>query len=218
MSFIRLENVSFDYQNKGFRINDVTLGLDLGSITVLCGKNGSGKTTLSKLMMGILKPCTGHVLVNGSNIEKQSLAKTAKDVGYLFQNPERQLFCLTVLDEIAFSLKYNREDARQSHQKAKELLERFFMSDKANEYPLRLSGGEKQRLALLAVFAIKPKFFILDEPTTGLDKQNKDRLFAILKDFKAQGAGICIITHDKTLIERLSGQDCNDGEGKDSKR
>lgn len=78
------------------------------------------------------------------------------------------------------------------------------MRDKAGEFPLKLSRGEKQRLALLAVFAMRPNFYILDEPSSGIDEENKQKLIVMLKEIKRKGAGMCIITHDKTLTEHLA--------------
>lgn len=204
MSFIRLEEVSFGYIKTCLQISNVTLEFNCGTIAMLTGKNGSGKTTLSKLMMGILKPQKGSILVDGQDICKQNLADTAKKTGYLFQNPERQLFCTSVLEEIAFSFRQRGQDEDTSMENAKELLKRFSMAGKAGEYPLRLSGGEKQRLALLCVFALKPKYYILDEPSSGIDRDNKEILMGMLRNLKAEGAGICIITHDKMLINNLS--------------
>ncbi len=202
MSFIVLDNISFGYQKTLFQISDVSLELDRGSIAILTGKNGSGKTTLSKLMMGILKPQKGRVLVDGQDIRKQNLADTAKNVGYLFQNPERHLFCASVLEEVAFSFRQRGQGG--CLEEARLLLDRFSMADKSQEYPLRLSGGEKQRLALLCVLAMKPGYYILDEPSSGIDNENKCKLVEMLNDLKAEGAGVCIITHDKALIRSLA--------------
>jgi len=201
---ISLERVSFGYKKTAFHIDDLSLDFYCGETAVLTGRNGSGKTTLSKLMIGILKPDKGDIFIDGSNIKKHSLAQNAKSAGYLFQNPERQLFCNTVLEEIIFSLRQTGLDEPAARIRAEELLKQFSMEDKAASYPLKLSGGEKQRLALLTVLAMEPKYYILDEPSSGIDRDNKQILTDMLNRLKAAGAGLCIITHDEELIESLA--------------
>jgi energy-coupling factor transport system ATP-binding protein len=203
-AYIELDSVGFGYKKTGFSINDVSLKFFSGEAAVLTGGNGSGKTTLSKLMMGILKPDKGRVLVCGQDIKKSSLPSIAKKAGYLFQNPERHLFCETALDEIKFSLLHCGQDEASAEENAKELLSRFSMLERAGDFPLKLSRGEKQRLALLSVIAMKPSYYILDEPSSGIDEENKRKLVAILEELKAGGAGLCVITHDKALTERLA--------------
>lgn len=203
-AYIELCDISFGYKKTGFLIDDVSLKLHRGQTAVITGSNGSGKTTLCKLIMGILKPESGSVTVDGRDMSKCSLSDTAKSIGYLFQNPERQLFCATALEEIKFSLKHRGEDDEQAGAHASELLSRFSMRDKADEFPLKFSRGEKQRLALLSVFAMKPPFYILDEPSSGIDEENKSRLFSMIEEIKSGGAGLCIITHDKALKNTLA--------------
>jgi energy-coupling factor transport system ATP-binding protein len=201
---ISLAHVGFGYKKTSFLIEDLSLDFFLGETAVLTGRNGSGKTTLSKLMIGILKPDKGDIFIDGNNIKKRSLAENAKTAGYLFQNPERQLFCNTVLEEVAFSLKQKGFDEAAAGERALELLGEFSMEDKADAHPMKLSGGEKQRLALLAVFAMEPKYYILDEPSSGIDRENRQKLFQMLRRLKTTGAGLCIITHDGELTEALA--------------
>ena len=213
-TYIELKNVSYAYKKTGFSIKDVSFALGRGETTVLSGGNGSGKTTLSKLMMGILKPDSGHVLIEGGDTKKMALHETAKRIGYLFQNPERQLFCSTVLEEITFSLRHAGADAASAQQKAAALLAQFSMGAHADDFPLKLSRGEKQRLALLAVFAMDPPYYILDEPSSGIDSENKQKLIGMLEDIRSNGAGLLLITHDKELKERLADRVITVAEGR----
>jgi len=221
---IRLDNVSFGYKKAAstvktaFYLSEITLDLFRGEAVVLAGRNGSGKTTLSKLMIGIFKPDKGDVFVDGYNLKKRTLAQTAKSAGYLFQNPERQLFCNTVLEEVMFSLRHTgiyQKDADQDAvqpalaeasaiEKAKSLLAQFSLSEKEASYPLKLSGGEKQRLALLTILAMELEYYILDEPSKGLDEGNREILIEILAGLKRAGKGLCIITHDAALAGSLA--------------
>ncbi|MGI5849273.1 MAG: energy-coupling factor ABC transporter ATP-binding protein [Christensenellales bacterium] len=202
--YIELDNISFGYKKTGFRIRGVSARLYNRETTIITGGNGSGKTTLSKLMIGILKADSGKTFVCGQDIKNMSLSAAAEKVGYLFQNPDRQLFCSTAMEEIMFSLRQKGVDERAAAETARALLARFSMAHKANEFPLKMSRGEKQRLALLAVFVMNPGFYILDEPSSGIDEENKDKLVGMLEEFKQQGAGLCIITHDNALISRLA--------------
>jgi energy-coupling factor transport system ATP-binding protein len=200
-AYIDLEDINFTYKKTRFSIDGLSLKLYGGQTAVITGGNGSGKTTLSKIMMGIIRPDGGAVAVDGRDIKKSRLAETAARIGYLFQNPERQLFCSTALEEIAFSLAHRGESKETAAVKADALLARFSMETKANDFPLKLSRGEKQRLALLAVFAMRPRYYILDEPSAGIDEGNKQKLIEMLGEIEESGAGMCIITHDKELIK-----------------
>lgn len=202
--FIELKNVNYRYKKTGFEITDMSLKLFKEQCTILRGRNGSGKTTLSKLIMGIIEAQSGSIIVEGQDIHKNNLSDNARKIGYLFQNPDRHFFCSTAKEEIKFSLLHNGYNQSQAEEKANKLLERFGLSDKANSFPLKLSGGEKQRLALLAVFAANPPFYILDEPISGIDKGMKSSVIDMLKQFKSSGNGLCIITHDKTITQKLS--------------
>lgn len=203
-AYIKLSGVNFVYEKTGFSISDVSLELCRGKATALTGCNGSGKTTLGKLIMGILKPDSGSIFVDGQDIKKLRLFETAKKIGYLFQNPERQIFCATALEEIMFSLQHSGEDRQEAERHALELLARLAMRGRKDDHPLKLSRGEKQRLALLCVFAMDPPYFILDEPTAGLDANSKCELISMLDELKDSGVGILIITHDRELIERAA--------------
>ncbi len=202
--FIQFKNVCFEYKKTGFKIEDFSLCLHSGETTVLAGHNGCGKTTVSKLLLSILKPHSGDVFIDGKSVNDMRLADISKHVGYLFQQPDRQLFCQTAIEEITFSFIQNGTDEQTSVETAKQLLEKFGLSEKACEYPLMLSRGEKQRLAFAAVYAMKPKFYVLDEPSSGLDVENKQSLMGLIKSLKQQGVGFLIITHDKEMMTGLA--------------
>ena len=201
---IRLNNVNYRYSRTGFSLSDISLRFLSGEMTILTGHNGSGKTTLSKLMIGIFKPQAGKVLIDGIDIRKQPLAQNARRVGYLFQNPERQLFSNTVLEEVMYSLRQTGVGEEQAEAQARALLGQFSLAEKAGVYPLKLSGGQKQRLALLAVLALRPDYYILDEPLTGIDRTDRQGLIELLAKIKLSGCGMCVITHDCDLLDGLA--------------
>ncbi|MCL2023080.1 MAG: energy-coupling factor ABC transporter ATP-binding protein [Oscillospiraceae bacterium] len=209
---ITLEDVVFAYQNGGFEVS--VDALTLGFCTVVLGDNGSGKTTLGKLCAGILRPDKGAVYYDGADIAQWSLGKIGRSVGYLFQEPSRQLFAQTPLEEIAFPLEIRGESKKNAEKKARELLAEFELSDIADSNAYTLSRGEKQRLAIAAAMAVSPNFFILDEPTTGLDEPRKSILLSALNNLKTKGVGLLVITHDRGFARRLDAQTLTMGGGR----
>ncbi len=193
---IKLENLSFNYKNENI-LNNINIEFSSNEITVIQGDNGAGKTTLSKIIMGIEKNFTGEIYLFNKNIKELSLSEIAKDIYYCFQNPSRQLFCETVYEEMAFSLKYQNK----SLDNIEKILKDFGLWHLKDEYPMNLSGGEKQRLVIAVGIALEPKFLILDEPTSSLDIDNIDKLIRILKSLEI---GMLIISHDKYFINSIT--------------
>jgi energy-coupling factor transport system ATP-binding protein len=169
--------------------------------TVITGPNGSGKTTLGKLMIGIIEPPKGSVLLEGKCIKNFTPGYIGQKIGYLFQNPDLQLFTLNVRDELSFSDRFmgHRNDSIESE--VDEILRIFQLSMLQERIPFNLSRGERQRLALACLIINRPGFLILDEPTTGLDSTGKKILIDILRSQIKNGTGICIISHDNCFIK-----------------
>jgi energy-coupling factor transport system ATP-binding protein len=150
-------------------VRDLSFRIGKGEFVAILGANGAGKTTTVKLIDGLLKPTSGRMLVNGLDTAKTRVSERAKQVGFLFQNPDRQICKNTVREEILFGLQTVRaeegEEALQA--RCEEVLRDFsFMGD---EEPFSLSRGQRQRVALASILAVEPEILILDEPTTGLD-------------------------------------------------
>ena len=205
MNKISLENVSFRYsQTKNDVIKNLSMDIYSKDITIIQGANGSGKTTLSKLCCNIYKPNNGIVTIFSKDAKNLSLSDVAKDIYYLFQDPQKQLFCESVEDEIAFALKYQNYTLAQIEQTTNKMLELFNLNDIKKSYPLLLSGGEKQRLAIACGVAIKPKLMIMDEPTSSLDTENMINLVNIILKLKHDyNMGFLIISHDLDFINRI---------------
>jgi energy-coupling factor transport system ATP-binding protein len=165
---IALRRVEFSYPKGQFHFFCDDATFPAGQVTLISGANGSGKTTLSKLMCGILRPSRGTLLINGAPASDWSLGKIGKVVGYLFQEPARQLFTATVWEEMTFIDGINGVPTEQTAEKAEKLLSAFGLLGLRDNNTFRLSRGEKQRLALCAILMQGAKFLILDEPTTGL--------------------------------------------------
>lgn len=204
LNSIELKNVSFEYVKGKETIKNIDINIDVKDITCIIGPNGSGKTTLGKLMVGILKPGLGEIYLMGKNISDMSLGQIGKKIGYLFQNPEKQFFSNTVKDEIKFILEVKGLDEKYIEEKTESLLGLFQLDDIKTSFPLKLSQGEKQRLALAAILANEPEYLILDEPTKGLDMERRNILIQLLKDLHNKGIGMTIITHDHVFVNKIS--------------
>jgi energy-coupling factor transport system ATP-binding protein len=202
---INFENVCFTYPNKS---NERTFELIIenfspGLCTAVLGENGSGKTTLGKLVVGILRPNSGRVLYNREDIANWKLGKIGQQIGYLFQEPSRQIFAPNPIEEIAFPLELRGMSKPEAEKKARELLAEFGLENIANSTTYTLSRGEKQRLAIASIMACEPRFFVLDEPNTGLDMRQRNILSELLKKLMSRSIGVLIISHDLKFVEEL---------------
>ena len=204
LGFIELKNLSFRYKEDKAIIDNMNLKITKDEITTIIGANGSGKTTLGKLMMGILKPISGQVYIENRDITDMTLAEIGSKIGYLFQNPEKHFFSNTVEDELGFVPRTMGCNEDVLEREIQELLILFQLQHLRESYPLLLSQGEKQRLAIATIISNKPEYLILDEPTTGLDVKRKNILISLLRDLKQKGIGMTIISHDDFFIEQLS--------------
>ena len=166
---ITLENVSFAYADQGPSVQDVSFRLEKGEFAAILGANGAGKTTTVRLMDGLLKPTSGRVLIDDMDTAKSQVSERARKVGFLFQNPDRQICKNTVKEEILFGLRTVRGDEGEEALQARtdEVLKDFHFT--GDEEPFSLSRGQRQRVALASILAVEPEILILDEPTTGLD-------------------------------------------------
>ncbi|TEB08078.1 Energy-coupling factor transporter ATP-binding protein EcfA2 [Pelotomaculum schinkii] len=205
MAYIELENVSFCYPGQSRPVlREINLSIFNKGVTAITGANGSGKTTFSKLLTGILTPTKGRIKLNGQLLTSLTLAQIGRQIGYVFQNPDKQLFCETVEEEIDFGVRNLGLPPDQAAQKVREVMDYFELTRHAQAYPLSLSAGEKRRLALAAVFALEPGLLLLDEPTTGLDPYRKKVLGDYLDKVLGAGRGVVLISHDQKFINRYA--------------
>jgi len=195
--------VQYTYEKSGFTLDCACLSVEAGESILINGAIGSGKSTLGKLMTGILKPGRGDLLLNGAVANEYPLGYIGQTVGYLFQEPGRQLFCSTVGEELLFKASFLGQDLTSAKERAGMLLQRFGLTHLQERGVFHLSRGEKQRLALAAVMMQQPQLLILDEPTSGLDQEMRDTLYDLLDDLLEGGVSVALISHDSIMVRRF---------------
>jgi energy-coupling factor transport system ATP-binding protein len=195
-SILRVEDLVYSYPGYGYEaLRGINLEIGEGEFIALIGQNGSGKTTLAKHFNGLLKPGSGRVLLKGRLTSDYKQHQIARVAGYVFQNPDHQIFCNTVYDEVAFGLKTLGEPPSSMEKRVAEALETVGLSGYEKKVPFALSKGERQRVAVASVLAVRPEVLILDEPTTGLDEGQQRALMEMLARLNGRGHTIIIITH-----------------------
>ncbi len=202
--YIQVENLVYRYPDGTVALRGINLSIHDGDFIALVGQNGSGKTTLSKCLNGLFKPSQGCVVVDGLDTRTTSITQMAKRVGYVFQNPDHQLFNSNVWDEIAYgprNIQLPDEEVRARVEEAVQvvgLAERYL-----KQHPFFLTKGLRQRVAIGSILALRPKVIIVDEPTTGQDVKQSLEIMDFLEDLhRERGHIIIIITHDMPIVAR----------------
>lgn len=195
---LELVNVSYIYDVgtpfERYALKNVSLSIPFGSFVGIVGNSGSGKTTLSKIMKGLIAPSSGHVLYDGVEVSSK---ENKNSIGLVFQYPEFQLFDSTVIKDVMFgplNLGYNKKtafDMAKCALSSLDLDETFYNRD-----PFCISGGEKRRVSIAGILAMKPQTLILDEPTAGLDFATQKLLFDVLRILNKEGKTIILISHN----------------------
>jgi len=201
---IEAKNVYFTYPNDVEALKGVSLTIKNGEFVAIMGENGAGKTTLVKHFNGLLKPTKGTVHIDRVNTTKVSVATLARNVGFVFQNPDHQLFSETVEEEIAFALKNFGFKEKIIKRRVTWALNLLGLTKYRKTSPFMLSGGERKRVALASVLAWNPKILMLDEPTIGQDYRQKEKLLQFILQMKAQRKTIIIVTHDVEFVAECS--------------
>lgn len=214
MDFLEFRKLDFKYNGDRHIFKNIDLSISKEICTAIIGPNGSGKTTIGKLMTGILRPERGSVFLEGKDILSFTPGQTGKKIGYLFQNPDLQIFTLSVSEELSFAHRFLGDPSGDIEREVDRMLRLFHLYDLKDQVPFNLSRGERQRLALASVMMNKPEYLILDEPTTGLDSVCKNILTDILKVHLKKGTGMSIISHDHDFIKNLANRVIKINDGK----
>lgn len=189
----------------GFKsLSNITLDIREREFIAILGHNGSGKTTLARHLNGLLKPSAGKVTVAGKDTARSSIFEIGKDVGYVFQNPDHQIFSDTVYDEVAFSLKIRKFSEEEIKSRVGEALKAVGLEGYEEEDPFCLTKGNRQRVAVASILSARPKIIILDEPTTGLDYREQKKMMSLIKQLNESGHTIIMITHTMWVVSEYA--------------
>lgn len=194
---LEFKDVCFSY-NETANVHNLNVKIEKGDFTAITGSNGAGKSTFSKLCNGLLQPSKGDVFVLGENTRRCKVSDLAKNIGFLFQNPDRQICCNTVEEEIAFSLKNNRLERTEIEKRVNATIQEFGFDPKVE--PFNMSRGQRQRLCLACLIALDPKILILDEPTTGLDYRECMEVMSRIQKLNEKGTTVIMVCHDMEVV------------------
>ncbi|MCI8366297.1 MAG: ABC transporter ATP-binding protein [Eggerthellaceae bacterium] len=214
---IEFKNVCASYDVEVPILKDVSFTINDGDFLAVVGTNGAGKSTTMRLVNGLLKPTAGEVLIDGVPTTQLKTSELARKVGFLFQNPDRQICCNTVREELMFGFKALGEEGSQAQARVDALIERFGFDPQAE--PFLLNRGTRQLLALASIIALEPPVVVLDEPTTGLDFRECSKVMDIIAEMNARGTTVIMVCHDmevvadyaKRVIAMTAGQVVADG-------
>ena len=197
---LELDQVSFAYPGQAPALNRVSISIKAGEFIGLAGRNGSGKTTLTRVMVGLAKPATGRVWLDGDPVQAGGPAMMARTIGYVFQNPDRQIFRDTVASEVAFGPEQLGWNETEREAAVAAALQMTGLADAAAAYPRGLTRSLRQRVAIASALALRPRLLILDEPTSGQDAEEQMQLMTLLTELNGKGIGIILVTHDMELL------------------
>lgn len=197
---IRFDDVSFAYPNGHVAIENVSLSIAAGEAVAIVGQNGAGKTSTAKVMNGLYKPSTGDVTVAGENTKSRTTAQISRKVGYVFQNPDDQIFHNDVYSEIEFGPKTLGYTGSELEDRVHAAAELSGVSAQLDENPYNLPFSTRKFVAIASTLAMGCEAFILDEPTAGQDLAGMETIGRIVESLKAEGRAVVTITHDMQFV------------------
>lgn len=195
-SCVVVQDLWYEYEGTVEALRGIDLAIPDGAFVAVLGQNGSGKTTLVRQFNGLLRPTGGRVLVYGRDTSECTLGELARQVGYVFQNPDHQIFCPTVREEIAFgprNLGLAEDEIRDRCQHA---MEYFGLTAFADAPPAVLGFGLRRKVSIAAVYTMQPQILVMDEPTAGLDWRLTLDLMHLAQEMHSRGHTIIVVTHD----------------------
>lgn len=193
---IEIKNASFAYPNGYRALEHITLTINEGERVAIVGQNGAGKTTCVKMMNGLHRPVEGDVIVDGVNTKSVTTATTARVVGYVFQNPDEQIFNNTARKEIEYMLRYMKKDKQEIEARVKKAVDLTQIEKYLDTNPYEIPYPIRKFVSIAAVIATDPKYIILDEPTAGQDLHGTRVLSSLIAELHKEGKTIITITHD----------------------
>lgn len=202
MKVVETKHLTYQYPDGTIALNKINFAASKGKIVMLLGPNGAGKSTLFLHLNGILQPTSGSLEIDGAPVsyKRQDLMKLRQKVGIVFQNPDDQLFAPTVQEDVAFGPMNMDLSKQEVKVRVKEALNRVGMENFEKKAPHLLSGGQKKRVAIAGILAMRPEIMVLDEPTSGLDPKGAFQIMKLLLRLNKEGMTIVIATHDVDIV------------------
>ncbi len=201
---IEVTRLEFAYPNGPAILHEIDFRIKAGEFVALIGQNGAGKTTLLKHLNGLLKPTSGMIAIDGIDTRQSTTGKLSQKVGFLFQNPDHQIFMPTVAREIGFGPKNLGLSKVEVTQRVAEAAEAVGLTPFLEQNPIFLSKGQRQRVAFASLLSMRPEVLVLDEPTTGQDYQEGIEIMEMVSVLNQQGHTILFVTHDMELVARYA--------------
>ena len=211
---IEIKDVSFTYPGAVEALNHISLNIYEGDFLGIIGENGAGKSTLVKHFVGLLRPTQGEINVFGNPLSDQTTGSLAKRIGLVMQNPDYQLFNSSVYEEIKVGPKRYGLSGEEIEARIQNAMQDTGIEDLSDRHPLSLSWGDRQKVALASILAMKPELIIFDEPTTGQDLEGRMQFLELAKNLNEDGYTIVVITHDMELITSYTKRCIVMGDGK----
>ena len=199
-AIIETRNLSYSYPGGIRALRGIDLDIRQGEFIAIIGSNGSGKTTLAKHFNGLLKPSQGRVTVHGMDTRSTRVSELSRIVGFVFQNPDHQIFSYSVWEEASFGLKLHKLDGDVVEQQTSEALQAVSLDELRDRHPRALSRGQRQRLATASILALRTPVLVLDEPTTGQDFVSRRQIMELAVELHAEGRTVIMVTHDMALV------------------
>lgn len=200
MALVEVKNISYQYPNGYLAVDDVSFSIEAGENIAIVGQNGAGKTTTVKMLNGLTKPCEGDVLIQGESTKKYTTAQMARKVGYVFQNPEDQIFNATVYKEVEYGLKKMKTPMEECERRVKDAAKLTGIEPYLEMNPYDLPLSIRKFVTIASVIASDCDVMIFDEPTAGQDLDGLERLSELNKILTERGKAIVTITHDMEFV------------------
>jgi energy-coupling factor transport system ATP-binding protein len=201
---ISVARLTFQYPNGIEVLHGIDFEIKSGEFVALIGQNGAGKTTLLKHLNGLLKPTAGRVTIAGTDSREASVGELSRKVGYLFQNPDHQIFMPTVAREIGFGPRNLGLSKAEIEERVQAAAAAVGLAGELGENPIFLSKGQRQRVAFASLLSMRPEVMVLDEPTTGQDYREGIEIMEMVAELHRNGHTILFVTHDMELVARYA--------------
>ena len=202
---LELQNVSFRYTPRGNNIlSHFSASFGEGELVAVTGRNGSGKTTMTRILVGLEKPSEGVVSYEGNDISAEDASARSRFIGYVFQQPDRQMFMPTVREEVAFGPRMQGLTGKELEDAVENAMRAVDVAEEADRYPRSLPRGTQQRVAIARALINKPEVLLADEPTGNLDSFNTHEIMNLLDEINQRGTTVIVVTHSQEMVAEMN--------------